>query len=241
MAVELLGLLKEAATLPQLRGAYRRLGLVRHGTSIATTPTTRQAEQVVRQVSPSAGRESPEEVRRLARKYVMKGGRGGTILMPVGGTTRFARKGVVGRMAELRAAPTAERTLSELSPAGQQGVNIVGGLHEGFERGVRDVVPMHSHAHPEVILKEHNLVRSLTGAGAGETRGAMQALRGGAAGEDETIRSLLSRIYGPEVAARFQYGDPTSLRFTKAMRKDIARRLRPQPQLPAQVQAALKG
>ena len=118
-----------------------------------------------------------------------------------------------------------------LTGPGHKATNILTGLHEGHEaaavKGVLNkkhpIVKMHSHLHPEVIMKEHNMLRNLSGEGADEARKVFQQLRGGEIGEGNVLNKLLTDAYGPRAAV--QFGAEGSPRITKAMRKDMRRRL----------------
>jgi hypothetical protein len=121
--------------------------------------------------------------------------------------------------------------MKRMSPAGKKGFNMATGLHEQFEQdatkrilgGQARATPMASHVHPEVIAKEHNMLRSMTGEGADEARQAFQSLRGGAQGEAANLNEILGGMYGPR--AQLSYGSPSAPKIPKAMRKDMRRRL----------------
>jgi hypothetical protein len=121
-----------------------------------------------------------------------------------------------------------------MSGAGKKTLNVLNGLHEQFEQdsikriaaGKMPWAGHHSHVSPEVIMKEHNMLRSLTGKGADEAREAMRAVRGGDYGEGKLMNQLLTKTYGPR--ATVEFGAKDAPKVTKAMRKDLRRRITPE-------------
>lgn len=107
----------------------------------------------------------------------------------------------------------------------------IGGLvgsHELSERAVKakDVNPLFSHIAPEVLMKEHNTLSRLTGPGADYARKTMRTARENT-GEAKTMKNLVTRSYGERGAQFLQEGE----KIPKAMRKDLNRKLKANPDL----------
>jgi hypothetical protein len=95
------------------------------------------------------------------------------------------------------------------------------GHHEGFERAVKPHEQAYGHGHlsPNVLMKEHNMLSKMTGAGAEEARAGIRGLRE-TAGDMGAVRGGAERLYGPQAS---QFFGPDQ-RVPKAMMKDFTRR-----------------
>ena len=109
------------------------------------------------------------------------------------------------------------------------------GAHELFERGTKKLIPspVFSHLHPEVLLKEHNLVSKLTGPGSKYTRSVMRGARK-RTGEDRFVRQLLVEAYGPRAAQFTAEG----VKIPKALRKNLRKKIEQDPQI---INRAMRG
>ena len=108
------------------------------------------------------------------------------------------------------------------------------GAHELFERGApKKIQKVFSHRHPNVLLKEHNLLSKLEGPGAEYTRRTMRAGRE-RTGENRFIRQLVGDAYGPRASQFLQEGR----KIPKAMRKNLERKIAANPDI---VEKAMRG
>lgn len=110
----------------------------------------------------------------------------------------------------------------KLGPSAQKAVNISGGLHEAFERGIKkhQVSAIGSHRSPKVLFDEHNMLTKMTGKGSAGARDAFRVMRH-EAGETQIIRDVVKKSYGKRGWDYIkQHG------YTKAMKKDLLRRFR---------------
>lgn len=259
---------KLAASVEQLRAAYRRLSPLRAHVNMPTSPSKKliaQQEAFHRPSAKTLARSSGsftapgsafkkkellgevenapvnDYIKQLIAKKVdstvrqagaTTGGRASLQIAPKGGGTKTLQL-LAPELDRNLVAKDAVGTMKGLSPDSQKALNLVIGLHEGHEAAaVKNILKskhpkilMASHLHPEVILKEHNMLRNLSGEGAEGARKALQQLRGGAAGEGRAIKNMLEQQYGPRAVEGFSYGAKDSPRITKAMRKDLRRRL----------------
>jgi len=118
-----------------------------------------------------------------------------------------------------------------MAERGAMGATVA--AHELFERGSKKIAPVFSHLHPEVLLKEHNLVSRLTGPGSKYTRSVMRGARK-RSGEDKFVRQLLTEAYGPRAAQFTREG----AKIPKAMRKNLRKKIE---QNPAILDRAMRG
>ena len=229
-------LVKIGASVDALQKAYGRLGSLRVKTRLgATVPNA--PEQLIRQLAARGPSTSPrkkqlvplikrrlsgltetESTRVIDAQLRSAAGAEGQIVRGKGGAIPSLKKIDMSQRT-----PGAANKFKQLSGPGQRATNIVAGLHEGYERGAKNVAPIRSHISPDVMLKEHNLLRGMTGEGAGEAREALQGLRSGPGGEASTLREILKGRYGDAAASNFVFGSPGAPKITKAMRKDLAR------------------
>lgn len=169
-----LHLVKTAATVDELRAAYRRLAPVR-------------INQKGSWIGPHLNTPTKQ------------------IIAPAGGATRTQN---------IWGAET------PVSGEGQRALNILGGLHEGFERGSLsrlgpEAAGFHGHHSPRVLLDENNLLASLRGAGGDEARRSFQSMRG-TAGESTDVAEAVKRLSGGRMP--YTYGET---RLPKAMKSRL--------------------
>lgn len=142
--------------------------------------------------------------------------------MPDGQT--YAHPGVAGRMIP------ASVGMPAVNAEGRRAIGAVVGAHELSERQVapRNMVRgFHSHASPEVLLKEHNTLSRLTGEGAEAARTSMRALRA-QTGEAAHMRNLVTTAFNdPRAANYLNEGE----KVPKAMRKALLRKVRQDPSI----------
>lgn len=114
------------------------------------------------------------------------------------------------------------------SPDGQRALTGLTLSHELAERRTapRDFGEFRSHASPDVLLKERNALARIEGPGAAEAKELISKVRE-SSGETDHIRRLLTTTYGDR-AAQFLEGDQ---KVSKAMRKNLLRKLRENPKL----------
>lgn len=94
------------------------------------------------------------------------------------------------------------------TPAGQKATNILGGMHEGFERsavGRGETAGFHGHASPRVLLDENNMLAALHGSGAEEAKKTFGAIRGAESPEAQEITQAVHRLSGGRMP--FTYGE----------------------------------
>lgn len=234
-------LVKIGASVDALQKAYGRLGVLtpgtRFGAKIApgaarsvvaaggagTVPRPKQLAGMLGALNPGA---TAEELKgALAPALEQQKGLTGKILIGKGGGSAVltSKHSISGLVDNAVGTPDLADRAKALGGPGQRAVNIATGLHEGYERGAKNIAPMHSHMSPDVIAKEHNLLRGMTGAGSDEARSFMQGARGGPIGEGNVLQDILRSRYGEDAAKNFAFGSPGAPKITKAMRKDLAR------------------
>lgn len=108
------------------------------------------------------------------------------------------------------------------SPEGQKALNILGGMHEGFERSewkrYRASPPgYYLHGSPRVIMNESNMLSALRGEGAADARRVFSDMRTREAPEEaQNIADALSAMSGGRMP--FSYGET---RLPRALRKRL--------------------
>lgn len=115
---------------------------------------------------------------------------------------------------------------SPRTPAGQKATNILGGMHEGFERsavGKGDRAGFHGHASPRVLLDENNMLARLRGAGADEAKRVFGAMRGTESPEAQEVSQAVSRLSGGRMP--FSYGETKLPKAMKGRLDELLRRL----------------
>jgi hypothetical protein len=102
------------------------------------------------------------------------------------------------------------------------------GVHELHERNqpARHVVPVYSHLHPEVLLKEHNAVSTLSGPGADYAREVLRKARH-QTGEHQHMRNLLQHAFGERAGQFLREGE----KVPKAMMRALRKKLQTDPEL----------
>lgn len=218
-------LVREAATVDQLHQGYRRLAPVRldlrdKGLPPHSVPTLDNKTKEYWLAKGKLDRKDPEMEQRF--KDLVRHASPHNI--------NFKGQIVVprepgGSYASLRRLLPDDQ-LPVLSGAGQRAVNIVTGLHEGFERGVKanEVAPVFSHLSPKVLLNEHNMLSRLTGPGADEARNFYSKLREIHPAETSAWQGRMVKEYGPAVAKFFEPG----ARIPAALKRDFVRKMRAQ-------------
>lgn len=158
----------------------------------------------------------PDEFRDVVKNHVAEGmpfsqQAGGTILSPRGGAA-----GQFQGMA--RAAGEGLAGTKEMSGAGKKALNLVGIAHEAAERTTpqRFIAPFSSHMSPDVLVREHNILSTLKGEGAGEARKYMRGLRD-LTGETGAMKEIFNKRFGDRGAEFLQEGK----KVPKAMRKRL--------------------
>jgi len=160
-------MIKQSAGLPEIRQAYtamlKRFPLFRKGFRDLTTKAQAPALE-----TPIALRPDIAKAMNLPTGIYSKG------------DTSRAVSSVIG-IPGLRKLPARDR----------EAFNKVLGLHEGFELGhsIKKDVPIFNHAHPDVLLRESNIVATMPNTLA-KARGALKFLRT-ATGERESLESLV--------------------------------------------------
>lgn len=109
------------------------------------------------------------------------------------------------------------------SPDAVRGLTASSIAHELYERGVKkkDVALLYSHLAPEVLLKEHNLLSRLEGAGADQARAAMRSFRQ-TSGEAPHMKALLTHVYGPRASQFTEEGAKIPMAMVRDLRKKLA-------------------
>ncbi len=227
-------LTKIAVSVQQLQGLAKRIPTIR----THTRPGTRKAMQGaagamtdVRQMSNAAGLSAlakPSQAKKMvdasaqflepealgalrAENVGMAKKIGGNVLMPGGG--------MVGQMQRTsKALPEEAGSLATrgLSGAGKKALNLVGVGHEAAEltTPAKYVAPFASHMSPDVLVREHNILSTLSGKGAGEARKYMRGMRD-TSGEAGAMKELFQKRFGDRGAEFLGEGQ----KVPKAMRK----------------------
>jgi hypothetical protein len=238
---------KTAATIEQLRQGYRRLGITRvpkgiaEGTAniggeflgnvrgpsymipsrLVTAEMSQQAASLDRQLLKSnvpidAANEFRAKFNTAAAPIMAEGDNvGGKIIMTPGGAVRsHAELGI----------PTPE------SAEGKMGVNVMAGMHEGFERASAARLPTSSglhtpfmlrygHADPNVLLHEQNALAGLTGPGADAVRDSGRAVRARSS-EAYDYKDSVRQALGERGVA--MYGQFGKTKLPKRVKKEVA-------------------
>lgn len=155
----------------------------------------------------------------------------GNVIAAPGGTVRTIQ----------RIGPRHGLHMPKLSPKEQKSFNLIGMSHESAEVGIpRNATKLDTgHADPSVLMKEHNLLTRAEDAplqGAAEAMRSLRTARPG--GEGDFMKNLMEAAYP---GTSFEYG--RGQKITKAMRKDLHRRLHTEivPEMARKAQEAAGG
>lgn len=181
------------------------------------------------------------------------------------GMAAWARRGREGQIWSIGEQGVAKAlphpTRGPLQGEDAKALHASGMMHEQYERAVparrldADFLAVYGHGHPEVLLKEHNLVHGMTGPGASGARETLTHLRANRLPANPAMRGrmpytegqftglLLQDTLGAPAVEMYQRGE----KFNRGMRKAFNRRyeklrggalgMPARPQVPAPVPA----
>lgn len=227
------GLEKGAASVNQLQQGYRRLGVMR----TKRVPTAGMEGNINAPLALGATR-GPATMASKSQMAQIPGtsmlppetragfeALGGTIMMPAGGMVGFMKRQSRDPMNQMMAGAGMGHPALPATGAGAKAVNVLTGIHEGFERRVpaNRVAPVASHMNlADVIVPEHNALTRLTGPGSDEARTYFQALRKGQGYEANTLNDAMTHLYGDRAAMTFGQG----AKIPKAMRRNLGEHMK---------------
>jgi hypothetical protein len=170
------------------------------------------APEVERLYGPEIGQSVLKTVKEMAAATRQASGR---IIATPGGTVRSVQ----------RLGPRYGVHMPKLSPKEQKSFNLIGMAHESAEVGVpkNPIKLTTGHADPSVLMKEHNLLARAEDAPLQGAAEAMRSIRARPGGEVDFMHNLMEAAYP---GRPFEYGKGEKI--TKAMRKDLRRRLLPE-------------
>lgn len=221
-------LVKIAVSVQQLQGLARRMPIlrtkVRGGGMVDASMMRGDLKQLfgraglstvakpkqVKRIADYHLKQLPDELHDVVKDQVALGmpfsrQAGGTIVSPRGGAAgQF--QGIAGEVLPTKG----------MSGEGKKALNLVGIAHEAAERTTPQaaLAPFGGHMSPDVLVREHNMLSTLSGKGAGEARKYMRDLRD-MSGEADAIRESFQKRFGDRGAEFLQEGR----KIPKAMRK----------------------